>query len=57
MVIEERIIKECPCCGSDAVLESYEARKGWEANVHCNNCLLQMISITYDTKEAEEKNS
>lgn len=39
----------CPFCGSAAVLEAFPARKGFEASIHCNNCLAKMCSITYDT--------
>lgn len=49
-------VKNCPCCGSSAGIEVYEVRKGWEANIQCNGCLLSYSSITYDTPEkaAEE---
>lgn len=45
-------LKPCPCCGYEAVMETMTVRKGWEADVHCNGCLLSMHTITYDT-EAE----
>ena len=42
----------CPFCGGEAVLESYKARKGYEATIQCNGgCILYMNTITYDTEE------
>ena len=48
----------CPFCGTDnVVLESYKARKGYEAYVQCNGgCMANQHTITYDTlEEAEAK--
>ena len=48
----------CPFCGTDnVVLESYKARKGYEAHVQCNGgCMANQHTITYDTlEEAEAK--
>ena len=49
-------LKPCPFCGAaNPIVNVYKARKGWEANVQCENCLVLMPSITYDDKdEAEE---
>jgi len=44
-------LKRCPFCEGDAVLESYRARKGYEAAIFCNNCPAIMTTITYDTEE------
>lgn len=44
-------LKKCPCCGCEAVLETMTVRKGWEADIHCLDCLLSMHTITYDTEE------
>lgn len=44
-------LKPCPFCGYQAVLESFKARKGYEAAVCCNGCLASIHTITYDTEE------
>lgn len=46
----------CPFCGTDnVVLESYKARKGYEAYVQCNGgCMAMQHTITYDTLEKAE---
>lgn len=44
-------LKPCPFCGSEAMLESFKVRKGYEANVVCCECLVNMPTITYDTEE------
>lgn len=46
----------CPYCGSgNVVLESYKARKGYEAYVQCNGgCMAMQHTITYDTLEEAE---
>lgn len=45
-------LKPCPFCGNcDAFLESFKVRKGYEAVVQCNGCLVHMGTITYDTEE------
>lgn len=50
--MENRELRECPFCGGEAVLESYKARKGYEAYVQCNGgCIVHMMTITYDTEE------
>lgn len=51
----DKLEKPCPLCGHAAVIETYKARKGFEATIHCDNCLLNLPSITFDTeKEAAE---
>ncbi|MGE4484580.1 MAG: Lar family restriction alleviation protein [Oscillospiraceae bacterium] len=47
-------IKCCPCCGYEAVIETMKVRKGWEAVIHCNSCLLSLLTITYDTEQEAE---
>lgn len=44
-------LRECPCCEYESVLETMKVRKGWEAVIHCNGCLLAMNTIAYDTEE------
>lgn len=46
------LIKECPCCGYTAAVETHKGRKGYEADVHCNSCLLSMKSIPFNTERA-----
>ena len=41
----------CPFCGHEAETETMSARKGYEADIHCNNCLVALHTITFDTKE------
>lgn len=41
----------CPFCGSTAFIETFKVRKGYEANVHCNKCLANMPTMTFDTEE------
>ena len=48
-------LKPCPFCGGEALLEPYEARKGYEASIQCNSCLGRMISITYDDEKTAVK--
>ena len=52
----KRDLLPCPYCGSDnVVLESYKARKGYEAYVQCNGgCMAMQHTITYDTLEEAE---
>lgn len=38
-------------------MESWIARKGFEANVHCNSCSATVYTITYDFEEQAEKNA
>ena len=47
----------CPFCGTNnVVMESYKARKGYEAYVQCNGgCMAMQHTITYDTLEEAEK--
>lgn len=33
------------------MLESFKVRKGYEAAIHCSNCLAIMNTITYDNEE------
>lgn len=47
----EATLKECPCCTYQAVIEPYKARKGFECTIHCNNCMMSLTTITYDTEE------
>lgn len=44
-------LRECPCCSYSAVLETMQVRKGWEANIHCNDCGLTIHTITFDFEE------
>lgn len=44
-------LEPCPFCGGEALLESYRARKGYEASIQCNQCLCSMSTITYDEEE------
>lgn len=47
-----RVLKPCPFCGGEAVLETIRVRKGDEAVVHCNGgCLASIHTITYDTEQ------
>lgn len=49
-------LKPCPFCGATASLEAFEERKGYAATVHCDSCLAEITTITYDTeKEAEDR--
>jgi Lar family restriction alleviation protein len=48
---DEKILKHCPFCGWEAVIEPTKARKGYEAVAHCNSCLASVHTITYDTIE------
>lgn len=49
-------LKPCPFCGSTASLETFKERKGYAATVHCDSCLAEITTITYDTeKEAETR--
>lgn len=41
----------CPFCGHEAETETTNVRKGHEADIHCNNCLAALHTITFDTKE------
>lgn len=50
-------LKPCPFCGGEAFMESWIARKGFEANVHCNSCSAMVYTITYDFEEQAEKNA
>lgn len=50
-------LKPCPFCGGEAFMESWVARKGFEANVHCNSCSAMVYTITYDFEEQAEKNA
>lgn len=43
--------QKCPFCGYNAVLETMTVRNGWEANIHCNACLAEIHTITYDTEQ------
>ena len=45
----DKMVKNCPCCGSEACIEVFPARKGFEANIQCCGCLLSMGTTTYDT--------
>lgn len=49
--MSETKLKPCPFCGGEAVLESYNARKGFEACIQCNGCTAYVPTITYDTEE------
>jgi hypothetical protein len=44
-------LKRCAHCGCHAVMETMQVRKGWEADAHCNGCLVSLHTITYDTEE------
>lgn len=44
-------LKPCPFCGGKAMVESFAVRKGFEANIVCTDCLVNMPTITYDTEE------
>lgn len=44
-------LEVCPCCGAEAVLETMRVRKGWEADIQCTDCGLNMHTITLDTEE------
>ena len=45
------VLRPCPFCGGEALLEPYKARKGYEASIQCNQCLASMATITYDEEE------
>ena len=47
----DKMVGDCPCCGSSSLIEVFQVRKGWEADIHCNGCLLNYHTITYDTPE------
>ncbi len=48
-------LKPCPFCGAkNPIVNSFEVRKGYEANVQCENCLVYMPSITYDSRQEAE---
>lgn len=42
--------KNCPLCGSPAMIEVYPDRKGFGATIHCDRCLIGLSSITFDTE-------
>ena len=44
-------LKNCPLCGQKAVIATWRARKGYEGNIECTNCLLTLLSITYDDED------
>lgn len=44
-------LKRCPFCEYEAVLETMQVRKGWEADIHCNGCLASIHTITHDTEQ------
>jgi len=44
-------IKNCPCCNYSASLETMKVRKGWEADIHCNDCGLSVHTITFGTEQ------
>ena len=44
-------LKPCPFCGSEALLDEFTVRKGFEACIVCTGCLADMPTITYDTEE------
>lgn len=44
-------LKVCPYCGYIAALETMTVRKGWEADIHCGDCLASIHTITYDTEQ------
>ena len=46
----DKYVKNCPCCGNTAFIESYEVRKGYEADIHCSGCMLNYHTITFDTE-------
>lgn len=48
-------LKPCPFCGRGAVIETFKARKGYEATILCTGCLANMPTITYDTEDEAEK--
>ena len=50
-------IMNCPCCSSSAHLETMKVRKGWEANICCNDCGLNIHTITFDTEEEAINNA
>ena len=52
---EESTLSACPFCGSEALLEEFSARKGFDASISCCNCPAAMVSITYDTQEEATK--
>lgn len=48
-------LKPCPFCGDNYPLkEVFSVRKGWEATVHCNNCLATITTITFDFPQTAE---
>ena len=48
-------LKPCPFCGRKAFLNSYPERKGFGAVVECTSCILQMMTVTYDTENEAEQ--
>lgn len=48
---DEIKLYKCPCCSYSAVLETVQVRKGWEANIRCNDCGLEIHTITFDFEE------
>lgn len=50
MDYNDKIEKSCPLCGHEVIIETYKVRKGYEAAIHCDNCLLNLSSITFDTE-------
>ena len=44
-------LKPCPFCGAEATIESFAVRKGFEANIMCTGCLVNIPTITYDTEQ------
>lgn len=51
MDYNKNIKKSCPLCGHEVIIETYKVRKGYEATIHCDDCLLSLTSITFDTEE------
>lgn len=48
-------LKPCPYCGYDAFIETMKVRKGYEAVIHCNGCLANIPTITFNTKNEAVK--
>lgn len=53
--MSETKLLRCPCCSEESFLETMKVRKGWEADITCSCCGLNLHTITYYTEdEAKE---
>lgn len=49
------LLKPCPFCGGEAVIENWLTRIGFKAEISCTGCLAWMPSKNCNTAEEAEK--